>query len=465
MCESFCIFAKKNEMKNLWIVVMLMLAVCAQGQPVRLAGGGVEMQLERDCTIGSVKFKGKELLPVQQAYPLVAAFDRVLVRPTSLERRGDTLCCLLENGGRVELLASTSAEGIVLEVLSCVGDYKSLMICPGRLNGDGVLAMRPLNYKTQPGIPSMAKGNPEIAGWSVNGERWLGCHVLNLHGRGGLPWAGPVADCRGAWVDPVPGQDGDIVGAKVLLGANMQKARPIDSLVAEFDRTNIDSLIAVCKRMKVRYLVHPNAFQSQGHYGWKVEVAKDDNDMKSLVAYAAKRGVTLGVRIQGNHISTNDAYVSPRPSNHLLRQLQFQLLASAEVDDTTLIVMTGMNSCFTNDLPLNVVRIEDELIVYDSLTEWEGEVHLLGCRRGAMGSKAAYHKYGQLGCRLWTLDETTVMADRTLYDSMLARIREMASLTGVVVIMDCLEDFAYWGHGGMEGDRVLSLIGQLGAKQ
>lgn len=457
VAKSLYLCKKMKIMKRVCFVVFLVLSFCVFGQRIRMVGGPVDVTLDATGFFHSVKMEGAEVLTKAGLYPMLMGYSWQLVLPAKVAQHGDTLLFVMDDGGKVELQKTSAKGGLSFEVLSCPDEYKSLIFGPMNCrSAKAGLAFVPNNCKMQTGLPRLAKDAVfgQFFHDSMLLDNALQCYVLNLQGRGGMPWAGPVRNCRAAWIDPVPGAEGAIVGAKMTMGVRPSQATKPARIVAEFNGGNIDSLILVCKQQHVKYLVHPNAFRSLGHYQWRADLAKDDAEMRSLVAYAASKGVHLGVRIWANHVSVNDAYVTPLPSAHLLRQLQFQLISPAEASDSMLVLLTGLNSCFVNDMPCNLVRVDDEIIVYDSIIDDEGLVHLMGCRRGALGTTAAFHKSGSLGARLWTLDSATLMADAQLLSAIADRIVDMVNATGMqMILFDDMEDMDYLGHGGYGAQR------------
>ena len=97
----------------------------------------------------------------------------------------------------------------------------------------------------------------------------------------------------------------------------------------------------------------------------------------------------MGIHVLSNFINTNDPYVTPVPDPRLMRTGSASIKA---IDATQTIIEVGSGPYFKKQASnhLRTVRIGKELIQYDSATQ-EPPYLLLGCKRGAFGTKASAH--------------------------------------------------------------------------
>lgn len=159
-------------------------------------------------------------------------------------------------------------------------------------------------------------------------------------------------------------------------------------------------------------------------------------------------------RVSCCHLSDTSHFLSPIPSEHLLRQLQFMMVDSVGPDDTVLRVITGLGSCFPDSMPRNIIKVGEELITYQSAEDDEGLITLRGCKRGALGTQAASHKSYEIGQRLWTAADGSLMADRVLLDVLADQIIHKVNKQKIAVLqLDDLNDLDYIGHSDFEASR------------
>lgn len=285
-----------------------------------------------------------------------------------------------------------------------------------------------------------------------------------------------VNDCPAALVSPVAGPDGDVMGAKIamfgcrrdaVLGRiaeiEMQQGLPHPMLdgewlktsrkamasymISDFSRHDLDFVLDKCAQAGWKYLYHIDPFSDWGHFHWDTALASSDAEMRQLVERAARRGVKMGVHTLSNFITTNDAYVTPKPSKYLLRQMQMQLYSDIDTDDTVLAVIQpprfswDEDNCF-DETNLRALIIDDEIITYT-----HGYDSLFGCTRGAFGTRPAKHSHGSTFCQLWDHPYKKFFPDLTLQDSMADRLAEVFNTTGLAQIsFDGLEGCRYTGQ-------------------
>ena len=127
-------------------------------------------------------------------------------------------------------------------------------------------------------------------------------------------------------------------------------------------------------------------------------------------------GLDLGLSVLANRIPTSSKLVTPKPSEHLLKQgvLQLQL----PIDDNQTEFAVYHSELFDQPANINVLQIDDELVTYRS-TESVGDIHLFyGCVRGAFGTKKSTHSKNAIVYKLWDTPERTLLPDLELQDQL-----------------------------------------------
>jgi len=198
----------------------------------------------------------------------------------------------------------------------------------------------------------------------------------------------------------------------------------------------------------MEYLYHPEPFENWGHFQLsRFAFPHGDDGLKACVEKAKAKGIHLGLHTLSNFTSPNDPYVTPHPHKNLLVMGTAVLKASIDINDREIPVDNG--EYFRVRSTLNTVRIGDELIQYESISENEetGECVLLGCKRGAFGTIAKSYMAGEVVSRLWDYSYRTFFPDLTLQDQFAKRLGELFRYTGMRLIsFDGLEGCCYTGH-------------------
>lgn len=322
-------------------------------------------------------------------------------------------------------------------------------------------------------IPSYSLAATEIDGGAVF---QMSCRRRASRSFGMMGESRRVNDCPAALVSPVEWTEGNVCGAKVAMfgcrrsealkrigeieveqglphpmfdgewGKTSRKAMA-SYLISDFASRDLDFVLDKCQKAGWEYLYHIDPFRNWGHFHWDTSLAASDAEMRQLVERAAARGVKMGVHTLSNFITTNDPYVTPKPSKHLLGQIQLQLLGDIDAGDTVLAVIPpppfswDEDNCFSQT-NLHALMIDDEIITYT-----HGYDTLHGCTRGAFGTQPAPHRRGTAFCQLWDHPYKTLFPDLLLQDSMADRLVEIFNTAGLSQIsFDGLEGCRYTGQ-------------------
>jgi hypothetical protein len=281
-----------------------------------------------------------------------------------------------------------------------------------------------------------------------------------------------VKDCL---VLPVKGDDALIKGAKIAVFACKQKdalerigeieieqglPHPMiegewgkisrgamrSYLISNFYQDDIDFVIEKAKVAGLKYIYHDGPFQAWGHFTWNEDgFPGGDEQVKAIVEKCKANGILVGVHTLTNFMNTNDAYVTPVPSDHLLKQGQLYLVEDIDKSQTELLIQKS--HYFDTPLTLNAMQCENELISFGSFEEKDGCYLLKNCRRGEFETTASAHKKEVPLYKLWDYPYNTLFPDLELQDEFSDRIIEIFNKTGLSQIsFDGLEGCDYTGH-------------------
>ncbi len=171
-----------------------------------------------------------------------------------------------------------------------------------------------------------------------------------------------------------------------------------------------------------------------------------DQNTAYLKEKCRQAGLDMGLSVLANRIPTDSKLVSPKPSEHLLKQgiLHLQL----PIDDKQTEFAVYHSELFDIPATINVLQIEDELITYRT-TEVTGNIHLFyHCVRGAFGTKAKAHSKDAIVYKLWDTPERTLLPDLEVQDQMAQKVaKELAKTNYPLLIFNDLKSYAYNEQG------------------
>ena len=175
-------------------------------------------------------------------------------------------------------------------------------------------------------------------------------------------------------------------------------------------------------------------------------VEDTEKDLAFLKEKSRQAGLDLGLSVLANRISTDSKLVTPKPSDHLLKQgiLHLQL----PMDDNQTEFAVYHSELFDIPATINVLQIEDELITYRT-TERTGNINLLyHCTRGAFGTKAKAHSKDAIVYKLWDTPERTLLPDLEIQDQMAQKVAKSLSKTDYpLLVFNDLKSYAYNTQG------------------
>jgi hypothetical protein len=215
-------------------------------------------------------------------------------------------------------------------------------------------------------------------------------------------------------------------------------------LIADFGEHTIESAIEMTRRAGLKVLYHSSPFATWGHFELKGELFPNGwEGFRTCVQKARQAGLGVGFHTLSNFITTNDAYVTPKPSPHLARIASATL--SADVDAVQAEIPVQRAEVFRQKTALNTIVIGEELIRYGGVSD-EEPFHLLECQRGAWGTQAAVHGNGAVAALLMDHDYKVFLTDATLSVEVAKKIAEFTNRTGAIQLsLDGLE--GNWSTG------------------
>lgn len=413
-----------RAIKCLLAALWLLTAGGAAAQQVRWSAGQLCVTLSPEGYYKSIKVGKNEVLTMKDEYPVVSALDwkNEVVEPKAVAMGRDTLVCQMEDGEELRLAVASQPDYITLRVTACPKHYKALVFGPvgvkvhqqvgeviGVAQGGGLaLGMQALNAKTSAGIPPEAEAAYTARFYYSRSDTTSALRhrnaavectdgaVLQLSCRNRNPQSAQgmevrqIGGCHAALAPCVADADGEMTGAGV----------------AFFGCTQPQLMDVVERIEKMEGL--PTSAHASTMENHLQEATEGKPGVKATMA-------------QVSQIDFEEVCLRPEIADHLAVQLQFYLIEGIGPGDTTLLVRTGMYSCFAEDMPANMIRIDDEVISYRSAADTVGYVTLRGCRRGVAG-KAAAHARNARGTRLWTHEAGGFYADLELQDTLAFRL-------------------------------------------
>lgn len=495
-------------MKNKLIlgVLLFLMPLCnAIAQSVDLKTQRAELKINNRGFYSSIRINKQEILG--KTSPLITACaGGKLLLPEKMDISGSNLKLTMTDKSTVVLNYKKTNSYVTLEVISVPSKYDAILFGPlgvninetvgdiiGVVQGKGVAwGIQALNIKTNAGIPYEyiaqvqqqfnCKGkSTELSVGSIPDYRLAAVRqetgaTLQFSCRNrSKTEERTVQQLKGALVLPVTGEDALIKGAKIaLFGCSDNEALSYISkieieqhlphplfdgewgktarsamrsyLISSFSENNIDFVLDKAEKAGFKYIYHSEPFSSWGHFNWsKYFVTGGDDAVKALVERAAKRGIAIGVHTLSNFTTTNDAYVTPIPSEHLLKQGELKLLHDIDAAQNQLIIKKS--NLFALPMSLNAMMIDKEIICYGKTKEDGDSLILSNCRRGAFGTTASAHLSKSTLYKLWDYPYMTLFPDVELQDQYADRLAEIFNKTGLKQIsFDGLEGCTYTGQ-------------------
>ncbi len=193
-------------------------------------------------------------------------------------------------------------------------------------------------------------------------------------------------------------------------------------------------------------LIHAgDLFQSWGHFGLKTgRYPEGAPDIRKLTDQARQSGIALGVHTLTMFTGTNDAYVSPIPSDSLAKTGTTHL--SKDIGENDDLIYIDEPDYFRSRSGTHTVKLGKELINYRTVSE-DAPWRLLDCRRGQFATSRAAHATGSPVDKLINNDYQGFYPDIHLQEAYSKRLAEVCNETGLGLM-----DFDGYGGGSPDGE-------------
>jgi hypothetical protein len=213
-------------------------------------------------------------------------------------------------------------------------------------------------------------------------------------------------------------------------------------VILPFSETTIQEAVEVTLQAGLRYLYHPEPFESWGHFRLGPDFPSGVEGLKEVVDQAEAQGVRVGLHTLSNFITTDDPYVTPVPDPRLARVGTSVLTQGVGVSDDRIgIKEPGFFNQFENN-HLRGAVVGQEIIRYGSVSQtapWT----LLDVERGAFGTQAQTHGAGEPIGKLADHGYRVFLADAELGREMAENLAHLFNETGLRQI----------SFDGLEGNR------------
>ena len=492
------------------------LAFHAGAQNVNLKTRSTQIGIDNTGHFSSIRVEGKDILHAGK-YPLVTVCaDNKLITPTKMTASGNQLKLTMSDGGTITLKQKESDVCITLEATNVPDKYEVLLFGPLAVNihevvgdvvgvaqGDGLaFGIQALNIKTNAGIPDeygklvtetygYSGKSAELSVASIPAYKLAAADISDgtvFHfssRRRNKQEYRQVQQIEKSLVLPVEGEDGPIKGAKIAFFGSKNtdalarigeieveqglphplfdgewgktsRAAMKSYLISDFSEDNFDMILDKAKIAGFEYVYHSGPFLDWGHFNWDPKFTKDgDEGVKKMVNKAKAQGIAVGVHTLSNFTTTNDAYVTPVPSEHLLKQGVLTLTSDLDKEQTA--IKIKKSDLFSMPMSLNAMQIDKELITYGSMED-QGDTYLLkDCKRGAYGTTASAHAQKTPLYKLWDYPYKTLFPDLVLQDKFADRLAEIMNKTGLRQIsFDGLEGCSYTGQDEYANSRFVT---------
>ncbi len=492
------------------------LAFHAGAQNTNLKTRSTQIGIDNTGYFSSIRVEGKDILHADK-YPLVTVCaDNKLITPTKMTTSGNQLKLTMSDGGTITLKHKESDVCITLEATNVPDKYEVLLFGPlavtihdvvgdvvGVAQGDGLaFGMQALNIKTNAGIPDeygklvtetygYSGKSAELSVASIPAYKLAAADIsdgtvfhFSARRRNKQEYR-QVQQIEKSLVLPVEGEDGPIKGAKIAFFGSKNtdalarigeieveqglphplfdgewgktsRAAMKSYLISDFSEDNFDMILDKAKRAGFEYVYHSGPFLDWGHFNWDPKFTKGgDEGVKKMVDKAKAQGIAVGVHTLSNFTTTNDAYVTPVPSEHLLKQGVLTLTSDLDKEQTA--IKIKKSDLFSMPMSLNAMQIDKELITYGSMED-QGDTYLLkDCKRGAYGTTASAHAQKTPLYKLWDYPYKTLFPDLVLQDKFADRLAEIMNKTGLRQIsFDGLEGCSYTGQDEYANSRFVT---------
>jgi len=205
-------------------------------------------------------------------------------------------------------------------------------------------------------------------------------------------------------------------------------------IVADFAEGDLPTMLDLCHQGGFETLVVRNPFATLGHYEWDETFAPEgDKSVRRMVETAANEGVTLGVMVQEDVVSINDAFFAPKYYHQFQHSEPLFLFDELTADDID--IPMRRNDLFRSLSALNLLLIDDEIVSFGTM-EIAGDLVLLHhCTRGMFGTKKTAHTLDAKVYRVWDTPERNVIPDGELRQMVRQQLSDRLAAANVTLAL------------------------------
>lgn len=205
-------------------------------------------------------------------------------------------------------------------------------------------------------------------------------------------------------------------------------------IVADFAEKDLPTMLALCHQGGFETLVVRNPFATLGHYEWDETFAPEgDKSVRRMVETAANEGVTLGVMVQEDLVSLNDAFFAPKYYHQFQHSEPLFLFDELTADDID--IPMRRNDLFRSLSALNLLLIDDEIVSFGTM-EIAGDLVLLHhCTRGMFGTKKTAHTLDAKVYRVWDTPDRNVIPDGELRQMVRQQLSDRLAAANVTLVL------------------------------
>lgn len=200
-----------------------------------------------------------------------------------------------------------------------------------------------------------------------------------------------------------------------------------------------DKAMEYAKRFGLRMIHMGDIFESWGHFGIRTpKFPNGEEDLKKVAEQFREESIIIGPHTLTMFTHRNDPYVSPVPSDSLLKSGRSLITKAIGADDD--IIYVDDPEPFRNPDRTHTVKIGKELINYSQLSG-DPPWRLLDCQRGVYKTRVSSHDKGDYIDKLRNNSYSGFFPDIHLQDKYADRYAEICNLTGIQLL-------AFDGYGG-----------------
>ena len=459
-------------MNKVFIGILLLTTVISSAQKVSQTSG-LTLKVDNKGEITSL-FGDQEYLPQNtESYLVRANIGGVDYVPVSLKWKGNLGTATFPNSVRIFVQVTEADSYLKFEVIKVENEDKIDVLYWGPFattvtetigeyvgvvrNGTYALGFQSLNAKTTGGKKLNSDGTDGARGTTATGE----IHGSNMQGyciNRNKPRVYNIWNDRieNAVIPPNP--DGKLEGSAIALfgteedkvlniiekieineglphvtinGEWVKRSREANKpyFITTFTEENIDEVLDYCLKLGYNTVYHGHPFKNWGHF----ELLEDQfptgwDGMKLCVEKAKTKGIRIGVHTLTNFITTNDAYVTPKPHEGLMTFAETVLTEDLTIDAKEIFIKDGLGYLKKNTC--QAIRIGNEIIQFGSVTD-EAPYTLKNCKRGAYNTIPTAHKSNTKIARLADHGYKTLFPTFSLQKEIIARLAEFFNYTGV----------------------------------